>query len=212
MAGAVAVSLGKNKRYNARMTGYVWFLCLIGGSGGLLLGYDNGIIGTQLRQSCSSHTLCRHMQTARYGQPAVNISSRQHPLRSSLPRLMMHGILPRLAPVAHICRSTCPASPASRHYLASAGGVTSMSAFQYKFFRTVYDAKELGAYKVNNPVKAAYCAYNNQVLQLVVSSLYISALFSGIIASKFARLYGRKVRLLFMRLKTCCCAVATSVA
>ena len=68
-----------------------------------------------------------------------------------------------------------------------------MAAFQYKFFRTVYDAKELGTFKVNNPVKAAYCSYNNQVLQLVVSSLYISALFSGIIASKFARLYGRKV-------------------
>ena len=74
-----------------------------------------------------------------------------------------------------------------------AGGVTSMAAFQYKFFRTVYDAKELGDYHANpNPVKAAYCSYNNQVLQLVVSSLYISALFSGIIASKFARLYGRK--------------------
>ena len=74
-----------------------------------------------------------------------------------------------------------------------AGGVTSMAAFQYKFFRTVYDAKELGQFHANpNPVKAAYCSYNNQVLQLVVSSLYISALFSGIIASKFARLYGRK--------------------
>ncbi len=73
------------------------------------------------------------------------------------------------------------------------GGVTSMEAFQYKFFRSVYDAKELGGFHVNpNPVKAAYCSYNNQVLQLVVSSLYISALFSGIIASKFARLYGRK--------------------
>ncbi len=31
-----------------------------------------------------------------------------------------------------------------------------MAAFQYKFFRTVYDAKELGTFKVNNPVKAAY--------------------------------------------------------
>ena len=84
-----------------------------------------------------------------------------------------------------------------RHFLTTAavcvGGVTSMEAFQYKFFRTVYDAKELGGFHVNpNPVKAAYCSYNNQVLQLVVSSLYISALFSGIIASKFARLYGRK--------------------
>ena len=77
------------------------------------------------------------------------------------------------------------------------GGVTSMEAFQYKFFRTVYDAKELGGFHANpNPVKAAYCSYNNQVLQLVVSSLYISALFSGIIASKFARLYGRKASFL----------------
>lgn len=45
MAGAVALSAKPGKRYNARVTGYVWFLCLIGGSGGLLLGYDNGIIG-----------------------------------------------------------------------------------------------------------------------------------------------------------------------
>ena len=45
MAGAVALSVKPGKRYNAKMTGYVWFLCLIGGSGGLLLGYDNGIIG-----------------------------------------------------------------------------------------------------------------------------------------------------------------------
>lgn len=49
MAGAVAVSVGKpGKRYNAKMTAYVWFLCLIGGSGGLLLGYDNGVIGKLL--------------------------------------------------------------------------------------------------------------------------------------------------------------------
>ncbi|KAL3147178.1 species-specific tRNA processing, variant 3 [Trebouxia sp. C0010 RCD-2024] len=116
MAGAVAVSSGKpGKRYNAKVTGYVWFLCLIGGSGGLLLGYDNGVIG----------------------------------------------------------------------------GVTSMRDFQSKFFRDVYVA-ETGGYVVADPVKAAYCKYNNQVLQLVVSSLYISALFSGLVASKFARLYGRK--------------------
>lgn len=71
-----------------------------------------------------------------------------------------------------------------------------MADFQHKFFIDVYDAKELGGFHVNsNPVKAAYCSYNNQILQLVVSSLYISALFSGIIASKFARLYGRKASL-----------------
>lgn len=115
MAGAVAV--GKpGKRYNAKVTAYVWFLCLIGGSGGLLLGYDNGVIG----------------------------------------------------------------------------GVTSMSDFQAKFFRDVYNAEHGGYAAPANPVKAAYCKYNNQLLQLVVSSLYISALFSGLVASKFARLYGRK--------------------
>ena len=65
MAGAMAVSSGKpGKRYNAKVTGYVWFLCLIGGSGGLLLGYDNGIIGKrryelrcQLEQYCAALTV-----------------------------------------------------------------------------------------------------------------------------------------------------------
>ena len=78
----------------------------------------------------------------------------------------------------------------------SAGGVTSMVDFQRKFFPGVYATETfLATAQVTNPVKAAYCKYNNQVLQLVVSSLYISALFSGIVASKFAKLYGRKVQL-----------------
>lgn len=69
-----------------------------------------------------------------------------------------------------------------------------MRDFQRKFFPNVLATEEaLAAAAVNDPVNAAYCKYNDQVLQLVVSSLYISALFSGIIASKFARLYGRKV-------------------
>ena len=66
-----------------------------------------------------------------------------------------------------------------------------MPAFQLKFFPGVY-AAEHGGYVVADPVKAAYCKYNDQVLQLVVSSLYIAALFAGLVASKFARLYGRK--------------------
>ena len=68
-----------------------------------------------------------------------------------------------------------------------------MRDFQRKFFPNVL-AAETGGYVVADPVKAAYCKYNDQVLQLVVSSLYISALFSGLVASKFARLYGRKVQ------------------
>ena len=70
-----------------------------------------------------------------------------------------------------------------------------MADFQRKFFPVVYQATDLGGYRVADPVKAAYCKYNDQILQLVVSSLYLSALFSGIVASKFARLYGRKVHL-----------------
>lgn len=36
---------GTTKTYNAKMTGYTWFVCILGGCGGLLLGYDNGVIG-----------------------------------------------------------------------------------------------------------------------------------------------------------------------
>lgn len=70
-----------------------------------------------------------------------------------------------------------------------------MADFQYKFFPTVYnvEVRHIGGVIASNPVQAAYCKYNNQLLQLVVSSLYISALFSGIVASRFARALGRKV-------------------
>ena len=68
MAGAVVVSGKPGKRYNAKVTPYVWFLCLIGGSGGLLLGYDNGIIG-KLRGAAAGavvghvhvHAACRQL-------------------------------------------------------------------------------------------------------------------------------------------------------
>lgn len=70
-----------------------------------------------------------------------------------------------------------------------------MRDFQAKFFPGVLATENaIADAVVTDPVQAAYCKYNSQVLQLVVSSLYISALFSGIIASKFARLYGRKVQ------------------
>ena len=71
-----------------------------------------------------------------------------------------------------------------------------MQDFQAKFFPNVLRTEtRLANSLVTDPVTAAYCKYNDQVLQLVVSSLYISALFSGIVASKFAKLYGRKVQL-----------------
>ena len=34
--------LGSNKRYNSKVTFTVWFIVILGGCGGLLLGYDNG--------------------------------------------------------------------------------------------------------------------------------------------------------------------------
>lgn len=52
MAGGGYVASGKARKYNGKMTGYLWMLCFIGGSGGLLLGYDNGIIGTRLSTCC----------------------------------------------------------------------------------------------------------------------------------------------------------------
>lgn len=50
MAGGGYVATGKAKRYNGKMTGYLWMLAFIGGSGGLLLGYDNGVIGARSLQ------------------------------------------------------------------------------------------------------------------------------------------------------------------
>ena len=35
---------GPVKIYNGRPTLYLWFCVLLGGCGGLLLGYDNGVI------------------------------------------------------------------------------------------------------------------------------------------------------------------------
>lgn len=77
-----------------------------------------------------------------------------------------------------------------------------MADFQYKFFPDVYqvEVRHIGGVVASNPVQAAYCKYNNQLLQLVVSSLYISALFSGIVASRFARALGRKVSVLLQLL------------
>jgi hypothetical protein len=43
--GPVMMGGGKTHRYDAKMTMYVWLVCILGGCGGLLLGYDNGIIG-----------------------------------------------------------------------------------------------------------------------------------------------------------------------
>jgi sugar porter (SP) family MFS transporter len=112
MAGGPVTPIGPVKRYNAKVTVYVWIVCILGGCGGLLLGYDNGVIG----------------------------------------------------------------------------GVTAMPAFQYKFFRDIYNAEQIEHIGANS----AYCKYNNQILQLIVSVLYLTAIVAGLLAAPFSRLCGRR--------------------
>ncbi|RAL38462.1 hypothetical protein DM860_002440 [Cuscuta australis] len=65
------------------------------------------------------------------------------------------------------------------------GGVTAMDDFLVKFFPGVYARKQHA--RENN-----YCKYNNQLLQLFTSSLYIAALFASFCASKACTLLGRR--------------------
>ncbi|XP_010035048.3 hexose carrier protein HEX6 isoform X1 [Eucalyptus grandis] len=70
------------------------------------------------------------------------------------------------------------------------GGVTSMEPFLKKFFRDVYD-------KVNKDTKISnYCKYDNQLLTLFTSSLYISGLVASFFASSVTRAFGRKPSIL----------------
>ncbi|XP_039160205.1 hexose carrier protein HEX6 isoform X2 [Eucalyptus grandis] len=69
-------------------------------------------------------------------------------------------------------------------------GVTSMEPFLKKFFRDVYD-------KVNKDTKISnYCKYDNQLLTLFTSSLYISGLVASFFASSVTRAFGRKPSIL----------------
>ncbi|KAL3812644.1 hypothetical protein ACJIZ3_013912 [Penstemon smallii] len=65
------------------------------------------------------------------------------------------------------------------------GGVTSMDDFLRKFFPSVYQRK-LHA-KENN-----YCKYDDQLLQLFTSSLYLAALVASFGASKACSVLGRR--------------------
>ena len=64
-----------------------------------------------------------------------------------------------------------------------------MADFQAKFFPAVFTNEQLLKTGAGDP----YCKYNNHVLQLIVSSLYIPAAFVSIFAASFARKTGRKV-------------------
>ena len=71
------------------------------------------------------------------------------------------------------------------------GGVAAMSDFQVKFFPGVYRSIHI----LHEDANSAYCKYNDQILQLVVSSLYIAAAAAALVTGPFARKYGRKVRM-----------------
>ncbi|KAF5204105.1 Sugar transport protein [Thalictrum thalictroides] len=70
------------------------------------------------------------------------------------------------------------------------GGVTAMDDFLIKFFPAVYEKKKRA--KEDN-----YCKFDDQLVQLFTSSLYISALISSFVASKICSKYGRKRTIFF---------------
>lgn len=65
------------------------------------------------------------------------------------------------------------------------GGVSGMDDFLIKFFPVVYERKSRA--KENN-----YCKYDDQMLQLFTSSLYLAALVASFGASKACNYLGRK--------------------
>uniref|UniRef100_A0A803MNV8 Major facilitator superfamily (MFS) profile domain-containing protein n=1 Tax=Chenopodium quinoa TaxID=63459 RepID=A0A803MNV8_CHEQI len=71
------------------------------------------------------------------------------------------------------------------------GGVTSMDIFLKKFFPTVYEAEK----KASGGNQ--YCKFNNELLTLFTSSLYLAALIASFFASKVTKAFGRKISMLF---------------
>ncbi|XP_031383147.1 sugar transport protein 4-like [Punica granatum] len=68
------------------------------------------------------------------------------------------------------------------------GGITTMDDFLKKFFPATHEKTKGGS-----PIlEDEYCKYNNHLLTLFTSSLYLAALISSIFASTITRKYGRK--------------------
>ncbi|XP_028770070.1 sugar transport protein 10-like [Neltuma alba] len=72
--------------------------------------------------------------------------------------------------------------------LGITGGVTSMDPFLIKFFPSVYKQMKLEKAHENGP----YCRFNNELLTLFTSSLYLAALVASLFASNTTRILGRK--------------------
>ncbi|KOM51946.1 hypothetical protein LR48_Vigan09g060500 [Vigna angularis] len=75
--------------------------------------------------------------------------------------------------------------------LGISGGVTSMDPFLKKFFPGVYQKENNIKHSDNQ-----YCKFDNQILTLFTSSLYLAALIASLFASKITRLFGRRLTML----------------
>ena len=64
-----------------------------------------------------------------------------------------------------------------------------------RFFPHIYYAEALEKVGAASP----YCKYDDQILQLIVSALYLSATVTSVVAASFSRKTGRKARC------ACCC-------
>ncbi|KAK6130346.1 hypothetical protein DH2020_035903 [Rehmannia glutinosa] len=69
------------------------------------------------------------------------------------------------------------------------GGVTGMDDFLIKFFPKIYERRMHAA-------EDNYCKYDDQMLQLFTSSLYIAALIASFFASKACNILGRRPTIL----------------
>ncbi|XP_054783048.1 sugar transport protein 10-like [Prosopis cineraria] len=74
--------------------------------------------------------------------------------------------------------------------LGITGGVTSMEPFLAKFFPSVYRQMKAGLHE--NKHENTYCKFDNEILTLFTSSLYIAALVASFFASATTRILGRK--------------------
>ncbi|XP_047981957.1 sugar carrier protein C-like [Salvia hispanica] len=72
------------------------------------------------------------------------------------------------------------------------GGVTSMAPFLQKFFPHVYRREELNSGGTNQ-----YCKFDDAMLTLFTSSLYLAALVASLFASFITRKFGRKPSMVF---------------
>ncbi|KAI9080503.1 hypothetical protein K1719_037469 [Acacia pycnantha] len=70
--------------------------------------------------------------------------------------------------------------------LGITGGVTSMDPFLIKFFPSVYRRIKAGVHE------NTYCKFDDEILTLFTSSLYLAALVASFFASSTTRLLGRK--------------------